>query len=150
MNKLTSTMEDYLEAIYSLKKEKGVARVGEIADKLDVKSSTVNSAIKFLSDQGLVIHERYGYVDLTKEGGQAALEIRNKHDVLFYFLTKFLMLDTTLAEKEACSIEHSIGERTFLRLRKFLRFLEKDAIDGRLTAINQMRRYFGKNNKTKI
>ncbi len=147
MNKLTSTMEDYLEAIYSLKKEKGFARVGEIASKLDVKSPTVNSAIKFLSDQGLVIHERYGYVDLTNEGGQAASEIRNKHDILFRFLTEFLMLDATLAEKEACSIEHSIGEKTFLRLTKFLRFLQKDAVNGRLTAINQMRRYFKDDNK---
>lgn len=122
---LSSTMEDYLETIYELKQANGVARVGEIAGKLNVKSSSVNSALKYLRDQKLVIHEKYGYVRLTPEGEKTAVDVKNKHDILFRFLTEFLMIDPKKAEKEACSIEHSISTETFERLAKFFKFLEK-------------------------
>ena len=128
-NKLSSTMEDYLETIFFLKKENGFARVGEIADKLEVKSSTVNSALKQLAEKKLVIHERYGYVGLTKEGELIAAEVQKKHDILYRFLTEFLMLDSKKAEKEACCIEHSISQETFVRLTKFFKFLEMGFTD---------------------
>ncbi|HPB69058.1 MAG TPA: metal-dependent transcriptional regulator [Candidatus Omnitrophota bacterium] len=122
---LSSTMEDYLEAIYELKQANGVARVGEIAGKLNVKSSTVNSAIKYLTEQNLVVHEKYGYIALTERGQKLAAEVKSKHDILFRFLTEFLMIDAAAAEKEACCIEHAISQETFIRLTKFFAFLEK-------------------------
>lgn len=128
-NKLSSTMEDYLETIFFLKKENGFARVGEIADKLEVKSSTVNSALKQLAEKKLVIHERYGYVGLTDKGGLIAAEVQKKHDILYRFLTEFLMLNPKKAEKEACCIEHSISQETFIRLTKFFKFLEMGFTD---------------------
>ncbi len=128
-NKLSSTMEDYLESILSLKRDNGFARVGEIADKLNVKSSTVNSALKQLFKKKLVIHERYGYVGLTSEGEKIAGEVQKKHDILYRFLTEFLMLDSKKAEKEACSIEHSISQDTFVRFTKFFKFLEMGFTD---------------------
>lgn len=121
--KLTSTMEDYLEVIYSLSKENGFSRVGEIAQSLNVKSPSVNSAVKFLSEKGLVTHQKYGYIGLTKEGERMAAQVQDKHDILFRFLTEFLMLDKSLAQKEACGIEHAISQKTFLRLTKFFKFL---------------------------
>lgn len=124
---LSSTMEDYLEAIYSLKQANGVARVGEIADKLNVKSPTVNSAIKNLTEYDLVVHEKYGYVSLTRKGEKLAAEVKGKHDILFRFLTEFLLLDPKAAEKEACCIEHAISKETFVRLTKFFAFLEEGA-----------------------
>ena len=128
-NKLSSTMEDYLETIFFLKKENGFARVGEIADKLEVKSSTVNSALKQLAEKKLVIHERYGYVGLTEEGELIAAEVQKKHDILYRFLTEFLMLNSKKAAKEACCIEHSISHETFVRLTKFFKFLEMGFTD---------------------
>jgi len=118
-------MEDYLETIYEINRVKGVARVGEIASKLNVKSSSVNSALKYLSDHNLIVHEKYGYVGLTREGQKTAAVVKNKHDILFRFLTEFLMLDPKNAEKEACGIEHSISTETFERLTKFFQFLER-------------------------
>lgn len=125
LNNLTSTMEDYLETILVLKQANGFAMVGEIAEKLNVKSSSVNSTIKYLSDQNLVVHEKYGYVGLTKKGEDLAIDVKSKHDIFFRFLTEFLMLDSKAAEKEACGIEHSISSETFVRLTKFFEFLEK-------------------------
>jgi len=130
-NGLSSTMEDYLETILALKQENGFARVGKIAGKLNVKSSSVNSAIKYLSDQKLVVHEKYGYVGLTEEGEKVASDVKGKHDILFRFLTEFLMLDPVEAEKEACCIEHSISKKTFVRLTKFFKFLENGFTAGK-------------------
>jgi len=73
----------------------------------------------------LVVHEKYGYVSLTKEGDKLAAEVKGKHDILFRFLTEFLMLNAEAAEKEACCIEHAISKETFIRLTKFFSFLEQ-------------------------
>ncbi len=125
VNNLTSTLEDYLEAIYALAKDNNnVVRVNQIATKLNVKSPTVNSALKYLAENNLVIHEKYGYVTLTKKGAKIALEVQKKHEILFRFLTEFLMLDNDAADKEACEIEHSISKETFMKLNKFFEFLE--------------------------
>ncbi|MEI6437236.1 MAG: metal-dependent transcriptional regulator [Candidatus Omnitrophota bacterium] len=123
VEKLSENMEDYLEVIHALAGDKGVARVGEIAAKMDVKSPSVNAAMKQLAERGLVVHQRYGYVTLTKEGRVRAAEVQEKHDVLFMFLTQFLMLDYKVAEREACSIEHAISQETYQRLVKFFKFL---------------------------
>ena len=132
--KLSENMEDYLEVILALAGDKGVARVGEIAVKMGVKSPSVNAALKMLADRGLVVHEKYGYVTLTKEGRALATGVQEKHDLLYRFLTQFLMLDPDNAEKEACSIEHAISKATFQRLVKFFKFLKvsPDGVKPRL------------------
>jgi DtxR family Mn-dependent transcriptional regulator len=124
VSNLSSTMEDYLETIFSLKEENGFARVGEIAEKMKVKSPSVNSAIKALAEQGLVVHEKYGCVSLTAKGNKLAADVKNKHEMLYRFLTEFLMLDPARAEQDACCIEHAISEEAFQRLAQFFQFLE--------------------------
>ena len=121
--KLSENMEDYLEVIHALAGDKGVARVGEIAERMKVKSPSVNAALKVLAGRNFVNHEKYGYVTLTKAGQHLAAEVQEKHDILFRFLTEFLMLAPDIAEQEACSIEHAISKETFLRLVKFFKFL---------------------------
>jgi len=127
INKLSENMEDYLEAIYAIAKDKGLARVGEIAEKMEVKSPSVNAALKSLVERRLVEHEKYGYVTLTKEGERLASNVQEKHDILYRFLTEVLMLEPSVAGKEACSIEHAISQGTFIRLVKFVKFLRSSA-----------------------
>ncbi len=147
VNKLSSPMEDYLETIYSLTRKNGVARVGEIASKLKVRSSSVNSALKLLSDKGLVIHQKYGYARLTKQGERIASEVQEKHDILFRFLTECLMLDKSVAQEEACCIEHAISQQTFLRFTKFFEFIEKDFVGERPQLLKKFAVYLGVNKK---
>ena len=52
---ITPTMEDYLEAIFNISKEKRAIRVKDIASKLDVKMPTVtNMCSKLLAREGLL------------------------------------------------------------------------------------------------
>ena len=122
--KLTSNMEDYLEAIALLKREKGVARVRDISRLLKVKTPSVTSALNNLSKSELVIHERYGYVDLTPEGEKLAEGVQRRHDMLSKFLNGILGIDHIIAEEDACKMEHTISPETFNKLTKFIEFIE--------------------------
>ena len=51
---LSSNMEDYLEAIFHISKEKQAARAKDIADRLMVNKSSVTGALRSLSEKGLV------------------------------------------------------------------------------------------------
>lgn len=61
MDALTSSMEDYLMAIWILGLEKRAVRVKNVSKFLRVKTSSVVSAIKILSGKELVHQEPYGY-----------------------------------------------------------------------------------------
>lgn len=121
---LTSTMEDYLEAIYDLNQEHSSVRVRDIAQKLDVKMPTVTSMLKSLNEKGYVNYEKYEYVELTEQGANVGKEIRYRHNVIYEFLAKTLEIDFKTADLEACKIEHSLNGDTLKRLIAFMNFLK--------------------------
>jgi DtxR family Mn-dependent transcriptional regulator len=122
--KVSSNMEDYLEAIISLRRENGIARVKDISSLLNVKTPSVTSALNTLSKDGFVIHERYGYVELTPEGERLAKNVQRRHEILIKFLTEILNIHPKIATEDACKIEHSISPQTFKKLTKFIEFVE--------------------------
>ncbi len=129
--KLSPHMEDYLETIFFLNEKNSVARVKDISDSLNVKAPSVTSALANLSKLNLVIHERYGYVQLTAEGERLAKIIIKKHKVLIKFLTKILDINLKIATEDACKMEHSISAQTFEKLTKFVKFIEDSPVNGK-------------------
>ncbi|WP_054029508.1 metal-dependent transcriptional regulator [Desulfatitalea tepidiphila] len=121
---LTSVMEDYLEAIFDLDREKKVVRVKDIAKRLDVKMPTVSSMLKTLKSRGLVSYEKYEYVELTKDGADIGKEMRRRHGVLFKFLTEILKIKSKVADEEACKMEHTLSEGTLASLTDFMEFIQ--------------------------
>jgi DtxR family Mn-dependent transcriptional regulator len=126
LNSLSASLENYLETIAVLKRKKAYARIGDIAKYLNVKSSSVNVAISFLAESKLVVHEKYGYVDLTDKGEKIAWEVQKKHEILYKFLNTLLFIDSKVAEREACKIEHSVSEKTIHRLEGLCVLLKKN------------------------
>lgn len=122
--KLSSSMEDYLEAIAILNKEKGFARVKDISRLMNVKNPSVTGALTTLERDDLVRHERYGYVELTTKGERIAHDIQKRHAILQRFLTLILKIDPNIAEQDSCRLEHAISPETFDRLTKFIEFVE--------------------------
>lgn len=118
------SMEDYLEMIAMLREEGGVARVSQISQRLKVKMPSVTSALKKLSEKGLVEHERYGYVELTAEGDRVAEEVLRRHKALSRFFAEALDIDQETAEEDACRIEHVISPLSLERVIKFIEFIE--------------------------
>ncbi|KJS31890.1 MAG: DtxR family iron (metal) dependent repressor [Desulfatitalea sp. BRH_c12] len=121
---LTSTMEDYLEAIYDLNKDKKVIRVKDIAKRLDVKMPTVTSMLRTLNERGLVNYEKYEYVELTNIGADVGREMRRRHQVLFQFLTDILKIEHNIADEEACKMEHTLSFATLENLTDFMHFIQ--------------------------
>jgi DtxR family Mn-dependent transcriptional regulator len=121
---ISSTMEDYLKAMLLLEKDKKAVRVKDIAQKMSVKLPTVTSMLNTLAKRDLINHERYEYVELTKQGKRVAEEVHRRHIILCDFLTNILNIDTKISEKDACKMEHAISTVTLDRIVKFMEFVE--------------------------
>ena len=119
----TASMEDYLEAVAMLRAKGKIVKVSQISRKLKVKMPSVTSALKKLSEQGLVEHEKYGHIKLTIEGNKVARDVLRRHEALTRFLTEALGIDQETAEEDACKIEHVISPLSMERLVKFVEFI---------------------------
>ena len=139
--KISSNMEDYLEAIAFLKREKGIARVSDIGRLLQVKKPSVNAALATLARNNLILHEKYSIVELTKEGQKIAGDVQERHDTVFKFLSRILEIDEKTAQADACKIEHAISPVTFDRLTKFIRFVETGLNGGNPQWLKSFKHY---------
>jgi DtxR family Mn-dependent transcriptional regulator len=120
----TASMEDYLEAIAMLGEGKKVVKVKQISEMLGVKMPSVTSALRKLSEQELVEHERYGHIKLTPEGDKVARDVIYRHEALTHFFAQALGINQKTAEEDACKIEHVISPLSMERLAKFVEFIE--------------------------
>jgi len=120
----TASMEDYLEAIANLGGGTKVVRVKQISEMLGVKMPSVTSALKKLSGQELVEHERYGHIKLTPEGDKIAGDVISRHKALTRFFAQALGINPQTAEEDACKIEHVISPLSMERLANFVEFIE--------------------------
>ena len=115
---LTQSREDYLETIYELIEENTVARVRDIAAKLNVRKPSVHCAINELKKHGLVEQEPYGYVMLTELGMEEAKKVVKRHNILREFLL-LLGVPSDVAERDACAMEHLLSQETYDAVEKF-------------------------------
>ncbi len=122
---LSQTLARYLEAIYRIQDEKGVARVKDIAGILGVHKSTVTSALHNLAERDLVNYEPYEAATLTDEGRAEGRRLDDRHRVISHFLHRVLNVDAETADRSACSLEHAMDEDVLERIVCFLAFIER-------------------------
>ncbi len=120
--KLSSSLEDYLEAIYNVIKVKTAARATDIAKKLNVANSSVTNALQILVNHDLINHAPYDIITLTPEGTRIAKQLVWKHEVFRDFFTTVLAIDSDTANQCACSIEHIIPDEVVERFVQYLDF----------------------------
>jgi DtxR family Mn-dependent transcriptional regulator len=121
---LTASLEDYLEAIYQLGREKKAARAREISKRLGVNRSSVTGALHALAERQLINYAPYDIATLTSEGERVAAGISHRHVVLKEFLVDVLGIDGVEAEESACRIEHVVSETILDRLAGFVDFIK--------------------------
>ncbi|MBR1907690.1 metal-dependent transcriptional regulator [bacterium] len=120
-NKLSSSIEDYLEVIYEqLKINKNVKAV-EIAKKLKVSRASVTEALQKLSAKGYIKYEKNIPIELTETGSKIAESVALRHSVLCDFFQNTLGLEQEEAEINACKVEHVITQNAFEKLIEFLK-----------------------------
>jgi len=117
--KIQESAENYLEAIFILKKRNGYVRSIDIAAELGYSKPSISRAMKLLRENNYIIMGDDGYIALTETGTAIAERMYERHA----FLSQFLMglgVDEQTAIADACRIEHVISQETFDRLRAFI------------------------------
>jgi len=117
---LSESLGDYLESIYHLARRNGVARVKDIARRMEVQMSSVTGALRSLAARELVNYDPYSLITLTARGERAARELVRTHEVLSEFFNRVLKLDKKTADRNACHVEHGIEAEALERLVRFL------------------------------
>jgi DtxR family Mn-dependent transcriptional regulator len=125
MDVLTPSLEDYLEAIWTISLREKVARVKDIAKCLAVTTPSVVNALNVLAEKNLIKHESYGYIELTDQGTLKAKEVDEHHKLLFTLLNEIFGINAGIASKDACKIEHHLSKETIKRIEQFIQFLEE-------------------------
>lgn len=118
----TRKIEDYLEAIWDLQKNKGYIKVKDIADKLEVTRPSVSEMIKKLSENEYIVYEKYGGIIFTGRGKKLALEIKKRHNLFVEFL-KIIGVSEENAQQDACKLEHDVSPETITCLLEFVEFI---------------------------
>lgn len=126
---LSASLEDYLETIYVLVNEQGVARgtarSSDIAERMGVHKSTVTTALHALGSRGLVNYTPYKPVSLTADGRRRGRELLRRHKALHGFLVHVLRIDEETAEETACRMEHVIPPAVMERFNDFAAYMEQ-------------------------
>jgi DtxR family transcriptional regulator, Mn-dependent transcriptional regulator len=128
---ISESLEDYLEIIFLLCREKQVARVKDIALRKQVSMGSVVPALKRLQREGLIEYESRAHVSLTQEGEELALNVISRHEFVANFLVSVLGVPAEAAEKDACSFEHHMSSETFSKIVGFFDFVENCGTDIR-------------------
>ena len=124
--KLTSSLEDYLEVICNYLDEGKTVRAIDISKKLNVSRASVTEALKKLAGKNMLIYDRYGSISMTDKGLEEAKKVVSKHTILQEFFEKVLLLDKEEASQNACKIEHIISENALKKITEFTKnYLEK-------------------------
>ena len=121
---MTQSLEDYLEMV-SFLSDDGEVRVTDIASRLGVSKPSVLTALRTLEEQGLLEHERYRRVNLTREGVRQAADIRERHSTLTTFLQDIIGVSAETAEKDACKMEHLLSEETLKKIKTLVKTQKK-------------------------
>lgn len=114
---LTSSMEDYLEAVLVLQQKHGYIRCVDVAGYLGVTKPSVSRAVKELSKKKCLLKKDDGTLSLTEQCRQIAQQIYEKHQ----FFTKQLIeagVPRDIAVQDACRLEHVISETSFNKLKE--------------------------------
>ncbi|NLT46133.1 MAG: metal-dependent transcriptional regulator, partial [Thermotogaceae bacterium] len=135
---ISESLEDYLKSVYQIQIEKDFARVKDVVEMLGVKTSSVISALKKLSRDGLVDYEKYSYIKLTQAGLLQASLLFEKHSSLLAFLENVLCIKREEADCLAHGIEHHINQHLLAKMEAVTKFFA-----GNPELLKEMQSYIG-------
>lgn len=119
--KLTSSMEEYLEMICRILQKNEVVRIRELAENLHVKPSSASKMVNNLKEAGYIEFKKYGYIAITQKGLETGNYLLHRHRVLHDFLC---LLNHTKDELEQVEkIEHFINKITIDNLERLTEWM---------------------------
>lgn len=113
----TAAAEDYLERIAALIRNKGYARVVDIAAELKISQASVTTMVQRLDGEGLVKYEKYRGMVLTDAGEAVAARIAHRHELLTRLLRIFQLPEDVIF-RDVEGMEHHISGETLAALER--------------------------------
>jgi len=118
------TIEDYVELVYDLEKDKKPVHTNDVANALNINPASVTEFFQKLNKEGYIHYEKYGGASLTDKGRKVAIKTKKKHDALTEFLT-ILGVDKKIADEDACEMEHILHPNTIDIVIKFVEIVNQ-------------------------
>jgi DtxR family Mn-dependent transcriptional regulator len=107
----TEAIEDYAKEIYALaRRSEGPVGTTDLAERLGVTPASATAMLKRLDEMGLVRHQPYRGVILTRAGEKIALEVIRHHRLLESYLSEAFGMPWDRVHDEAEVLEHYISE----------------------------------------
>ena len=129
MEKLSVSLEDYIEEIYNQVLKNGQAKVTAIAETINVKKASVTGALNILSEKKLINYAPYSPITLTSKGEKIAKNILIKHENLSEFFMEVLGIEKEEALETACKMEHIVSDKLFDNMVKLTQYVKSDLKD---------------------
>ena len=121
MEKLSQSLEDYLEAIVSIGGTTAQSvKPSDIARKMGVSKTSVGKALRALRTRGLIEQPYYGEATLTEDGYAYGASMLERHHYLAAFLAKAVGLSQEAAEAEAGLMKHAVGDESFAKWADYI------------------------------
>lgn len=112
----TATVEDYLQAIYSLEGEGDTVISARLARRMHVTPPTAWATVRRMDRDGLVELDAKKVVRLTVRGRELAEDITRRHRLAERFLCDVMGLGWAEAHEEAHHFEHAITAKLEKRI----------------------------------
>ncbi|NLA82038.1 MAG: metal-dependent transcriptional regulator [Clostridiaceae bacterium] len=112
------TIENYLETLYILLKDRKQVRSVDLANAMNFSKPTISVMMKQLREKDMIATDDSGYLSLTDEGLAIAERVYERHVYLTDLLVRLGVNEETAAE-DACKIEHVISQETFEQIRGY-------------------------------
>ncbi len=122
---MSTSTEEYLEALYTLTQGGKVASTTEMSKRLKIAPASVTEMLRKLADSGYVNYSPYQGVTLTTKGFEMAEKMTRKHRLLERFLHDMLRIGNDKVHKEACEMEHALSDDTERALCQTLKSPDK-------------------------
>lgn len=107
----TQSIEDYIKAIFQLRKDGDAVTTSALAERLEVRPASVSNMLRRLDDLELIRYEPYRGALLTAEGEKLARGMVRRHRLIERFLTEVLDFPWEAVHDEAERLEHAVSPR---------------------------------------
>lgn len=124
---LSTVAQDYLKVIWSATEwSETPITVKQLAERLGVRAATISDGIRRLADQGMLVHEPYGGIELTETGRRHAVAMVRRHRLIETFLVEELGYGWDEVHDEAEVLEHAVSDELVERIDRRLGFPSRD------------------------
>ncbi|MEO7016031.1 MAG: metal-dependent transcriptional regulator [Leifsonia sp.] len=127
VSKLSTVAQDYLKVIWSATEwSVDPITVKQLAERLGVRAATISDGIRRLADQGMLVHEPYGGIELTETGRRHAVMMVRRHRLIETFLVAELGYGWDEVHDEAEVLEHAVSDGLIDRIDRRLGHPSRD------------------------